>query len=307
MLLGRNLRKIIKTTDEIPTIFDIERYVGMDKLSAYDWLYLLLSRWLIQQEILENGLIGGFILQGSLNEIEEQEAIQQIFKQFFENPLCLDLSINFVKHNKQNLFIKIVNSKNQNFLRNNLPVSEFYENQFEMMSRLIQERGEILRTLGSNKPFRPVADIINSSLDFDFFMTGYPITINPFYPDNIIFDELKKILTNIRDKNGFDKKYKPITQRDLINWASYKLLPYFDLKLLELYEGIKISNSVICSILYPKGEYGEDNLRKSVEPIRQKILNQIGFDSADEVTEIGIFDSLCYLAYNELHKYGKNL
>lgn len=301
------MRKLIKSTDDIPKIFDIDRYVGMDKLSAFDWLFLLLSRWLIQQDILENGLSGGFVIRGSLNEIEEQEAIQHIIKQFFENPLSLDLSINYLKQDKHNIFIQISNTKNYSFVNNNLPVSELYENQFDMIGRLIKDSGEKLRVLGSNKPFRPVADIVNAGMDFDYFLTDYPITINPFYPDNIIIDELKKVLINIRNKIGFDKKNKPILQRDLINWASYKLLPYFDLKLLEVYEGIKISNSVICSILYPKGEYGEDNLRKSVEPIRQKILNQIGFDSADGITEISIFDSLCYLAYNELHNKGKKI
>ena len=44
-----------------------------------------------------------------------------------------------------------------------------------------------------------------------------------------------------------------------------------DLKILELAENIKITNAVICSILYQKGEYGEDTLRKSVEPIRKNI------------------------------------
>lgn len=78
-----------------------------------------------------------------------------------------------------------------------------------------------------------------------------------------------------------------------------------DLKILEVAENIKITNAVICSVLYQKGEYGEDTLRKSVEPIRKKILDQMVFDGADDVTELSYIDALSYLAYEDIKNMEK--
>lgn len=301
--MGQSLRKIIRSTDDVPTIFDINRYLGMDKLSAFEWFYLLETRFLIQNEMFERGL-SFWVGEGKLSDIEDEEATELLIENFFHNPLSLDLSIDFKRSNGQILPIEISSPDNHLFMRNNLPVSEFYEDNFSLLQSVLNQNSEKLRSIGEDKQLRPILDVVEPLFSSGFYFTDYPITINPYYPDNIIIDELKKMLVMIRSKRGFNGNNKALSQRDLLNWASYKLLPYFDLKLLEVYESIKITNSVICSILYPKGEYGEDNLRKSVEPIRQKVLTQIGFDGADNVNEISIFDALCYLAYGELQENG---
>ncbi len=190
-------------------------------------------------------------------------------------------------------------------MKNHLPVSEFYEDKFESLKYIIDHHEEQLRGWSNKKSPRPIMDVVEPLISADFFFTDYPITVNTNYPDHIIVEEVKKILAKIRSKKGFNNKNKALSRKDLINWASYRLLPYFDLKILEIYEGIKITNSVICSVLYPKGEYGEDNLRKSVEPLMKKVLTQVGFDGADNVTEISIFDALCFLAHTEISENGK--
>ncbi|MHA3091306.1 DUF6387 family protein [Acinetobacter brisouii] len=297
------MRNIIKSTDKLPSIFNIDRYSDVDKLSAFDWYFLIQSRFLLSNDLLENGL-SSFIPNSGLSEDEEDEATYQIIKTHFENPLSLNLGINYTKHNGENIVIDISTSDHYSFMKENLPVSELYENELSMQLFVKYAKSKP-KDWNDEKPYRPVADVIDSVMDINVCLTDYPITINPFYPDDVIIKELQKLLIKIREKIGCDKKNKVISQRDLLNWASYKLLPYFDLKILELYEGVKITNAVICSILYPKGEYGEDNLRKSVEPIRKKILNQISFDGSDEISEISIFDALAYLAYGEFNKSGK--
>lgn len=297
------MRNIIKSTDKLPSIFNIDRYSDVDKLSAFDWYFLIQSRFLLSNDLLENGL-SSFIPNSGLSEDEEDEATYQIIKTHFENPLSLNLGINYTKRNGENIVIDISTSDHYSFMKENLPVSELYENELSMQLFVKYAKSKP-KDWNDEKPYRPVADVIDSVMDINVCLTDYPITINPFYPDDVIIKELQKLLIKIREKIGCDKKNKVISQRDLLNWASYKLLPYFDLKILELYEGVKITNAVICSILYPKGEYGEDNLRKSVEPIRKKILNQISFDGSDEISEISIFDALAYLAYGEFNKSGK--
>lgn len=276
----------------------------MDKLSAFDWFFLIQSRYLLHQDVLENGL-SSFAGKDELSDAEEQEATLQILQTHFENPLSLDLIINYTKHNGEKIVIDVSSSDHYSFMRKHLPVAELYEDDLQMMLSFAEYRGEIFKSWGDEKPFRPVADVLNSVMDYDLLLYDYPITINPYYPDNVIVDELLKLLPKIRKKIGFNKKNKALTKKDLLNWASYKLLPYLDLKILELADGCKITNAVICSTLYPKGEYGEDSLRKSVEPIRRKILDQIPFDGADGISEISIVDALAYLAYTEFEKSGK--
>lgn len=295
------MRKIIKSTDLIPSIFNIDKYVDMDKITAFNWFYLLETRCLIHQRMLDDGL-SFWVGDAELNEIEEQEAIQLIMNIFFNNPLDVNLSVNFKKHNGQMILIEISDTSHYSFMRDNLPVSHLYEDEVHLWQTFLGIYSEKLRERGGeNENYRSIAEIIKSHIGDNFMFINYPIIINPYYPDSVIIENLKKILAEIRSEKGFEVKSKALSKKDLINWASYKLLPYFDLKILEVYGGVKFTNSVVCSVLYPKGEYGEDNLRKSVEPLRQKFLNQVGY----EEKEISLFDSLCYLAYGEISENGK--
>lgn len=268
----------------------------MDRLSANTWFHLLEARYLIQREILEGRGLEFWIGEDVLNTDEEQEAISLLLEYFFKNPLNPNLLINYKKQNGETICIQITDTESDGFKKNHLPVSEFYAKDFDLLHSMVSSYDGKF----TDNDDRSILEVVEPLFSKEYIFVDYPITINPYYPDHVLIDEFKKMLTKIRSKRSKDNsKYKSISYKDLINWASYKLLPYLDLKLLEIYEGIKITNPVICSVLYPKGEYGEDNLRKSVEPLRQKLLTQIGFDSADGITEVSIFDGLCYLAFHE--------
>ncbi len=71
----------------------------MDKLSAFDWFFLLETRFLIYNELLENGL-AFWVGIDELNENEEQEAIQLIMYEFFNHPVGFNLAINFQKNKR---------------------------------------------------------------------------------------------------------------------------------------------------------------------------------------------------------------
>ncbi|WP_227499439.1 DUF6387 family protein [Acinetobacter baylyi] len=298
------MRKLIKNTDDLPKVFDINKYNDMDKLSAFEWFFLIQSRFLLH-DILENGL-SNWIGTNKLTDTEEQEAMTLIVASHLEKPLSLDLFVKYKKDNNEIIDLEISSSDHYNFMYKHLPVNELYEDEFESIQLMIKNSGIKLKYTGEDKPFSPVMDILKSHFKFHVKQYDYPITINPYYPDHVIFGEFKKILAQIREKLGFNEKNKSLSKKDLLNWASYKLLPYMDLKILELAENIKITNAIICSVLYKKGEYGEDTLRKSVEPIRRKILDQMVFDGADDVTELSIIDALSYLAYEDVKNMEKS-
>lgn len=297
------MRKLIKSTDDLPKIFDINKYPDMDKLSAFEWFFLIQTRFLLHN-ILDTGL-ANWIGTDKLTDIEEQEAMSLIILSHLDNPMSLDLFLKYKKHNNDIIDLEISSSDHYYFMYKHLPVNELYEDEFESIQRIVENSGIKLKGLGDDKPFYPVMDILKSHFNFNIKQYDYPITINPYYPDHVIFEEFKKILAQIREKLGFNEKNKSLSKKDLLNWASYKLLPYMDLKILELAENIKITNAVICSVLYHKGEYGEDTLRKSVEPIRKRILDQMVFDGADDVTELSYIDALSYLAYEDIKNMEK--
>ncbi|MFW1800850.1 DUF6387 family protein [Acinetobacter nematophilus] len=298
------LRKLIKNTDDLPTIFDISKYANMDKLSAFEWFFLIQSRFLLHV-MLEQGL-SFFVGSGVLTDTEEQEVMSLAISYHLSDPLSLDLFVDYTKSNNEKINIEISSSDHFSFMGKHLPVNELYEDEFQSIQRMIEHSGVKLKSLGDDKPFHPVIDILKSHFKFNISQYDYPITINPYYPDHVIFGEFKKILAQIREKLGFNERNKSLSKKDLLNWSSYKLLPYMDLKIFELAENTKITNAVICSVLYQKGEYGEDTLRKSVEPIRKKILDQDVFDGADDVTELSILDALGYLAYEDVKNMEKN-
>ncbi len=297
------MRKLIKTTDNLPPIFDITKYADMDKLSAFEWFFLIQSRFLLHI-LLEDGL-SFFIGSDKLTDVEEQEVMSLAISSHLNNPLSLDLFIDYTKSNNEKINIEISSSDHYSFMSKHLPVNELYEDEFQSIQRMLKHSGVKLKSLGDDKPTYPIIDLLNSHFGFNVSQYDYPITINPYYPDHVILEEFKKILVVIRGKLGFNDRNKSLSKKDLLNWASYKLLPYMDLKILELAENIKITNAVICSVLYQKGEYGEDTLRKSVEPIRKRILEETVFDGADNVTNLSITDALSYLAYEDVRKMEK--
>lgn len=296
------MRKLIKSTDDLPKIFDINKYNDMDKLSAFEWYFLIQSRYLLHAMLDKPN---PFFVGENLIDEEIEEAVQLAIETHLNFPLMLDLSINYTKKNNETITILISNSSHYSFMKKHLPVNELDIDEFQSLQRMIEFSGKALKRSLDDENNQSIMDLLSSRFGHNVGQCDYPITINPYYPDHVIIEEFKKLLIKIRQNVGFNEKNRSISKKDLLNWASYKLLPYMDLKILEIFEGIKITNSVICSILYQKGEYGEDTLRKSVEPIRKKILEQLVFDSADDVQELSILDALSYLAYEDIKNMEK--
>ncbi|MGB8695861.1 DUF6387 family protein [Acinetobacter sp.] len=292
------MRKLIKTTDELPQEFCLKNYEGMDRLSAFDWFFLFQARYLLTS-LLENG-IKHFAHPEKLTEDEENEAAQQAIEQLLTMPLQLDLAFNYKKHNGVVIELDISTSSYHDFMKDHYPVKELYEDDLKSLLSCAKNNQIVFNSSKGE------TILLGEDYEFKKLSTTYPIVINPFYPNHIIFKELENLLIKIRQKIKIKDSYKVISKKDLLNWASYKILPYMDLKIWELYNGVKITNSVMCSALYTKGEYGEDTLRKSVEPLRLRVLNQIFFATLENIDEISLFDSLAYLAYADLLENGKN-
>jgi hypothetical protein len=73
------------------------------------------------------------------------------------------------------------------------------------------------------------------------------------------------------------------------NWIKSGVLPYLDLKIWEREEGISIPNRVMADAIYPNGEGGEEDVRKTTSKLA----------SDDELLSLQHLDSLASLARYE--------
>jgi len=298
------MNKKNRSTDVFPKNFDINKYENMDKLSAYEWFFLIQKRIMLHLAV-ENGLDFGFTNE-ELTQVEKNEIIFLAIQNNFDNPLMLDLRVDFKKNDGKEINVEISTCSVDSFMRSHLPVNELNMDKLKMLFKLIKYKGVDLNSFNSENDLESVVDVLNPKKYSNISLSEYPIIINPYYPDKVIISELIEILSVIRSKIGTRGSYKKALKRkDLLNWASYRLLAYFDLKIFELQEGLNITNAVYSSALFPKGEYGEENIRKSIEPIRQKILDPNCFDGQCENMELNLMDALSYLAYCDLTKSGK--
>lgn len=308
--------KLIRTTDELPKEFRLDKYNNVDKKSAMFWHHAIQKRiilWYYFEYSLEDFSLslgfGGNVDSRTLLTVNEIHEIKKIALQnIFDNPYSIDLTFNFKRECGDVVEIDIYGNDNVNYFKRHLPVSNFTIKELKFINLVIEKYINV-------EPYQQaedemcVKDFLTENLNFWLSPSEYPICINPFYPDNVIFDELKIKLEEIRNKIKIDNR-KPVERKDLISWAAYGLLPFFDLKLWEIFMDYKITRSVMAVTLYPKGQYGEDTIRKSVEPLYLEFIGGDsfdggGFEQIDNHKKLSISDSLIRLAYAE--ESGKKL
>ncbi|MCU4314883.1 hypothetical protein KTH46_07570 [Acinetobacter bereziniae] len=308
------MSKLIRTTDDLPKDFNLDKYNDLDKKSAIFWHHALQKRIILHYYMVyaveDFSLSLGFHDRSDDSQLTEKEVynIKKIaILNNLKDPCSNELKFDFKRECGKVVEIDIYNDGNLSYLKKHLPVSTFTIEKIKFIN-LITEK------YINNKNFEDangelcIQDFLTNNLKFWLSPTEYPICINPFYPDNVIFDELKIKLDEIRQKIKIDNR-KPLERKDLVYWSSYRLLSFFDLKLWEIFNDYKITRSVMAVTLYPKGQYGEDTIRKSVEPLYDEFLegdtfDSSGFEQIDSNKRLSISDGLIRLAYAET---GKNI
>jgi len=306
--------KLIRTIDDLPKDFHLDKYNDLDKESAVFWHHALQKRIVLHFYLIygmddfssslgfREGADDGSLTEKETNNIKELAVLNNL-----KNPCSNELKFEFKRETGKVVEIDIYSDENLGYFKKNLPVSDFTVKEFKFISHIIEKYIDNKNYEEANEE-ECIQDFLTSNLKFWLSPSEYPICINPFYPDNVIFDELKLKLEEIRQKIKIDNR-KPVDRKDLIYWSSYGLLPFFDLKLWEILKNYKITRSVMAVTLYPKGQYGEDTIRKSVEPLYYEFLegetfDTSGFEKLDNNKKLSVSDGLIRLAYAEI---GKNL
>ena len=99
------------------------------------------------------------------------------------------------------------------------------------------------------------------------------VRVNLLLPDNVLLEHFKELLKDIRAVLA--SAGPPIENKQRPNfglWQSLGILPYLDLRLWELEAGIKIPNRVVADAIFPRGQGGEETVRKTTTKIAKSLL-----------------------------------
>ncbi|MDO9366113.1 MAG: DUF6387 family protein [Methylotenera sp.] len=124
----------------------------------------------------------------------------------------------------------------------------------------------------------------NQSLDIN-------LTVDISLPDSVLIEQFKLFLREMRSPLkqagiSIDNKLRP----DFDGWAKFGVLPYLDLSLWAEVEGLKIPNRVMADAIFPRGEGGEEVVRKTTqklayETLTESHLNKLAALAAHEIAE----------------------
>lgn len=98
--------------------------------------------------------------------------------------------------------------------------------------------------------------------------------VNLNLPDALLIKGFASWLEQVRRSRGefTNKRYhQPVLKR----WAQNGLLPFIDLEIWRLETGSKLPDRIMAATLFPRLDFGEENIRKSTRPLAQSLMNDL--------------------------------
>ncbi|WP_151810715.1 DUF6387 family protein [Acinetobacter bereziniae] len=305
------MKRIIKTTDELPSSFDINKYKNMDKLNPFQWLCLLRHR----QFVYTNACLiaeKDKYTQDELTDLSECNPIEEIDK-ILDSPFDFFDSFHTLKYLKDwdndDLNLSLVETIDDMTVTD-LTVWDFHHlvgmNNATNYHLNIKDNEHIPYPIAINfmdycgEAERQYRLYKNIELEDDswiktFIRGRYPICINPYSNDEQLVEDLLVYVHKLREKLNIDSdNYLKVGFQDLQKWASYQLLPLMDLQIWAKANNIRVTNTVFCVSAFPTGLYGESNLAKSIQPIINEFFDQDQFSRLER--------ALCRFVASEVWK-----
>lgn len=278
-----------QSTKIFPRNFKIENYEGMDKLTALEWLFQLEARYQL------HACLDDFIDSSHhLTSKEKNYFLNLIVNDYFKNPFKLDRQYQFFsKNHNEDIEICIYTEYEElPHLVTSGAIRPMTIQDFKKINRLY---GGLFHSYPNNEPF--FKEVIKNDF-FEDHLKSIPFYIDLSFSDDILEKEFKRNLANLRTEF---KKIKPtkkkLTKYTLAKWASYKLLAFIDLYLWSRINNITIKRPVLSRMLYQyQSEYGEDTLRKSLDPIINRLFQPNGVELEDLENPTHLLDELAILA-----------
>lgn len=297
------MKKIIRTTKELPSEFDLDRYKNIDRLNPFEWLRLIQNRQFFFT-------FTCYALES--NNTNRLNAIKNDILKWFEEPFKIyDPTGGFnyeddiekcIAHNKKEMTVIDMSLQDFFIMQNEYDKANcFFEidgnsgslelnniNFMDYCNEYYKKTYNISEAFGS--------DILNQIYRGYY----YPVMINPYSNKDQLVNDILVYVENLREKLNINPdKYIKVDNQTLQKWASYNLLALMDLQIWAKVNNFKITNTVLCVSAFPTGVYGESNLAKSIQPI---INDFFDFDGNSKF-EIALSRFVAHEIWKDTDKY----
>ncbi|MCB1983977.1 MAG: hypothetical protein H6936_03970 [Burkholderiales bacterium] len=117
------------------------------------------------------------------------------------------------------------------------------------------------------------------------------LTVDLGIPDKVLVNQFKKLLLEMRRPlHQIDISLENKSKINFSAWIKSGVLPYLDLHIWKIETGIKFPDRIMADAIFPDGEGGEDNLRKTTkkhakELMNDKFLNKLAAVAVGKISE----------------------
>jgi hypothetical protein len=118
---------------------------------------------------------------------------------------------------------------------------------------------------------------------------GTLIHVDLNLPDQLLIKQFESRLSQLR--KDIHSNFLALQSRtSMESFSKYAVLPYLDLSIWAEQEKISIPNRVMADAIFPLGEGGEENIRKTTKPLSKQLLtddslNRLAAYAALEIAE----------------------
>ncbi|MCU4501380.1 hypothetical protein KTI59_15025 [Acinetobacter radioresistens] len=264
---------------EIPKLFQLEKYQGLDKFNACEWFYALSGRQMIFNYIKDPMLIDTI---GELSDGERKKVLKQAIEKVLKDPLSLNFDFNYIRKNLQNdesvrVFVFGDDEGSEEFMW----VDKYHYPPAKQMKNIDLKYLKAATDLNKHHDDMNVVDSLFNNNGIINQYAEVPIVINPFFSDEIIIDKIRELLIKIRQENNI-RYSKVISNKMLKAWARYRILAYMDLWLwsrIFLEQNEKFSFATYHKAIFPDNARNQSTIEKEVKPLTDEIFSYTSSDT----------------------------
>jgi hypothetical protein len=269
-------RKRLKRLSDLPRWFDLSKYEACESFDITDWQIELERRWWLflpssknEMPPLEDDIFVHFyITDGCFSDN------RYIFAELFANPIGGEVTSSWISQSEQmkgNLFVKSLDVGAIHWLHNHVSDS--------LGTKIDDELSPVERSYfdlidRSDKRFNLSVDDVISNVVTDFG-NRKTICLDMTAPDEVLIAEFKAWLLNSREKFKIPAPTRSFTAKDFKKWSDHQVLPYLDLRLWALVQGVTITNKLMGEAIFPD-EFDLDTtekIRQTIAPLAKRLIS----------------------------------
>lgn len=301
-------KKRIRSANDLPDWFDLEKYLGAKNLNAVEWFELLFQRY--------HHFFWFDRFGPEDHKKERYDGIKHHYNALLQSrlaplsPLTDRIQIALIGgsyagfHYDKKYFSTFAHAISP------LTVRRLYQKERRLRDNTRQKirhyMDRIFNMQGDDWPTEEEHEWARSFIDEPIFEAFQKegderdrheygrshdcVYIDLTVPDKILIQQFTDYLRQIRRRYPEIRPAPRYKNPDYKKWVQYGLLPYLDLRLWEKENSVSIPNRVMADAIFPHGEKGEEMIRKTTSKIANMVMDRSYIDflstiAAQEIAE----------------------